>query len=100
MECPDLYYMQTNDGSFKWVLGASANGKTKNQPNTYAYWIGHFDGKHFTADHPEPQWLDYGLDWYAGVTFEDGSNSDDYKKRYAFAWMNNWNYADNTPTLQ
>lgn len=100
VECPDLYYMQTNDGSFKWVLGASANGKTKNQPTTYAYWIGHFDGNHFTADHPEPQWLDYGLDWYAGVTFEDGSNSDDYKKRYAFAWMNNWNYADNTPTLQ
>lgn len=100
VECPDLYLMQTNDGTFKWVLGASANGKSQNQPNTYAYWIGNFDGSQFTPDHMEPQWLDYGFDWYAGVTFEDGSNSNIYSKRYAFAWMNNWDYADNTPTLQ
>jgi len=100
VECPDLYLMQTNDGIFKWVLGVSANGKSQNQPNTYAYWIGNFDGSQFNADHIEPQWLDYGFDWYAGVTFEDGSNSNIYSKRYAFAWMNNWNYADNTPTKQ
>ncbi|QGQ44167.1 glycoside hydrolase family 32 protein [Metabacillus sediminilitoris] len=100
LECPDLYLMRANDGTLKWVLGVSANGKSIDQPNTYAYWTGYFDGKEFNPDQNEPQWLDYGFDWYGGVTFEDGKESDKYKKRYAFAWMNNWAYAHNTPTLQ
>jgi levanbiose-producing levanase len=54
----------------------------------------------FFPDYNEPQWLDYGFDWYGGVTFEDGKESDKYNKRFAFAWMNNWDYVHNTPTLQ
>ncbi|MCM3790698.1 glycoside hydrolase family 32 protein [Domibacillus indicus] len=100
IECPDLYMMRADDGTVKWVLGASANGKTAGKPNTYAYWIGTFDGKEFSPDHNEPQWLDYGFDWYGGVTFESGTESDKLTKRYALAWMNNWDYAHNTPTLQ
>ncbi len=100
LECPDLYQMRADDGALKWVLGVSANGSSTNQPNTYAYWIGDFDGKEFIAEQEEPQWLDYGFDWYGGVTFEDGIEKDKLKRRYAFAWMNNWAYAHNTPTLQ
>ncbi|PKG24727.1 glycoside hydrolase family 32 protein [Niallia nealsonii] len=100
VECPDLYLMRANDGTLKWVLGVSANGKSKAKPNTYAYWTGNFDGKQFFPDTSEPQWLDYGFDWYAGVTFEDGKTRDKYSKRYAFAWMNNWDYVHNTPTLK
>ncbi|HZH58692.1 MAG TPA: glycoside hydrolase family 32 protein, partial [Metabacillus sp.] len=100
LECPDLYAMQANDGAVKWVLGVSANGISTNQPNTYAYWVGHFDGKAFVADQHEPKWLDYGFDWYGGVTFEDGKNKNQLTKRYAFAWMNNWAYVHNTPTLE
>lgn len=100
MECPDLFITQANDGIYKWVLGASANGKVSGKPNTYAYWVGNYNGKEFAADQNEEQWLDYGFDWYAGVTFECGGDSEKITKRYAFAWMNNWDYSNNTPTLQ
>lgn len=100
VECPDLFMMRANDGTYKWVLGASANGKSSGKPNTYAYWIGNYNGKEFVADEIEPQWLDYGFDWYAGVTFENGNSSDKFTKRYALAWMNNWDYPNNTPTMQ
>ncbi|MDQ8738726.1 glycoside hydrolase family 32 protein [Paenibacillus sp. LHD-38] len=100
VECPDLYLMRADDGSLKWILGASANGKLIGKPNTYAYWTGSFNGKEFSADYKEPQWLDYGYDWYGAVTFEEGKGSDKYNYRYALAWMNNWDYPHNTPTLK
>ncbi|WP_100489681.1 glycoside hydrolase family 32 protein [Sporolactobacillus pectinivorans] len=100
VECPDLFIMRANNGTYKWVLGASANGKSSGRPNTYAYWTGNFDGKAFIADQSEPQWLDHGFDWYAGVTFESGNSSEKFSKRYALAWMNNWDYPNNTPTMQ
>ncbi|WP_241428135.1 glycoside hydrolase family 32 protein [Clostridium sp. DJ247] len=100
IECPDLFMMLANDGTYKWVLGASANGKSTDKPNTYAYWIGNYNGKEFVADESELQWLDYGFDWYAGVTFESGNSSDKFTKRYALAWMNNWDYPHNTPTVR
>ncbi|QGH36910.1 glycoside hydrolase family 32 protein [Gracilibacillus salitolerans] len=100
LECPDLFQLQTDDGSIKWVMGVSANGMEQGKPNTYAYWIGDFNGQTFTPDHKEPKWLDYGFDWYGGVTFEDGESRDKLNNRYALAWMNNWAYANNTPTLE
>lgn len=100
LECPDLYIMRADDGTLKWVLGVSGNGTSVGNPNTYAYWTGSFDGKVFTPDQEEPQWLDHGFDWYGGVTFEDGQANDKYVKRYAFAWMNNWAYVHNTPTMK
>ncbi|WP_411334313.1 glycoside hydrolase family 32 protein [Metabacillus indicus] len=99
LECPDLFRMRADDGTEKWVLGMSANGKETGKPNTYAYWIGSFDGKEFKPDHKEPEWLDYGFDWYGGVTFEQ-AEGDPLEKRFALAWMNNWAYADNTPTME
>lgn len=100
LECPDLYQLRADDGTLKWILGASANGKSTGQPNTYAYWIGDFDGEEFIPNQTEPQWLDYGFDWYGAVTFEDGVERDKYNHRYALAWMNNWDYANVTPTLE
>ncbi len=100
VECPDIFMIQANDGTYKWVLGASANGKASGNPNTYAYWVGNYNGKEFVADQAEEQWLDYGFDWYAGVTFESADSNDKFTKRYAFAWMNNWDYSNNTPTVQ
>lgn len=100
VECPDLYRLRADDGSLKWILGASANGKSIGKPNTYAYWTGSYNGKAFAPDYKEPQWLDYGFDWYGAVTFEDGKDRDKYNNRYALAWMNNWDYPHNTPTLK
>ncbi|MEH7120581.1 glycoside hydrolase family 32 protein [Neobacillus vireti] len=100
LECPDLYLMQANNGTIKWVLGVSANGKAIGQPNTYAYWTGSFNGLEFSPDQFEPKWLDYGFDWYGGVTFEDAKAIDPLKRRYALAWMNKWDYANNIPTMK
>ena len=85
----------------KWVLGVSANGKGSGLPNTYAYWTGSFDGSTFTADATDPQWLDHGWDWYGAVTFEkrDASGALDAAARYAIGWVNNWDYANTTPTI-
>ncbi|MDT0345066.1 glycoside hydrolase family 32 protein [Streptomyces sp. DSM 44938] len=100
-ECPDLFRITAADGTARWVLGASANGRAAGLPNTYAYWTGAFDGTTFTPDAPDPQWLDHGFDWYAAVTFDrhraDGSV--DPATRYAIGWMNNWAYAGITPTI-
>jgi levanbiose-producing levanase len=96
LECPDLFQIRADDGSTHWVLGLSANGMSVGTPNTYAYWTGSFDGAEFTPDSAPPQWLDQGFDWYAGATWEDPAAPLD--RRFGMAWMNNWAYADNTPT--
>ncbi|MGV9892610.1 glycoside hydrolase family 32 protein [Streptomyces sp. NPDC003395] len=101
LECPDLFRITADDGTRKWVLGASANGKGAGLPNTYAYWTGAFDGTAFTPDAAEPQWLDHGWDWYAAVTFDkrDARGRLDERTRYALGWLNNWDYAHTTPTI-
>ncbi|WP_406208603.1 glycoside hydrolase family 32 protein [Streptomyces sp. NBC_01017] len=101
LECPDLFRITADDGTAKWVLGVSANGKGSGLPNTYAYWTGSFDGTAFTADGADPQWLDHGWDWYAAVTFEKhrSDGSVDPSVRYAIGWLNNWDYANITPTI-
>jgi sucrose-6-phosphate hydrolase SacC (GH32 family) len=98
MECPDIYQIRGDDGTLKWVLGASANGKSAGLPNTYAYWVGAFNGSTFTAANSTPQWLDYGWDWYAGVTWPDQASTD-LSTRFGMGWMNNWDYPDDTPTF-
>lgn len=101
LECPDLFRITAGDGTVKWVLGVSANGKGSGLPNTYAYWTGSFDGTAFTADAADPQWLDHGWDWYAAVTFDkhQADGAVDPRTRYALGWLNNWDYANITPTI-
>ncbi len=96
IECPDLFQIRADDGSLKWVFGVSANGYATNEPATFAYWTGSFDGTSFAFDQDAPQWLDHGFDWYGAVTWEDPTAPLD--RRYAVGWMNNWDYAHSTPT--
>ncbi|WP_228479458.1 glycoside hydrolase family 32 protein [Microbacterium atlanticum] len=96
IECPDLFPIRADDGTLKWVFGVSANGYATDEPATFAYWTGSFDGTSFAFDHAAPQWLDHGFDWYGAVTWEDPAAPLD--RRYAVAWMNNWDYAHSTPT--
>lgn len=97
MECPDLYQIKANDGTWHWVLGASVQGDYSGKVNTFVYWTGSWDGTTFTRDVQDPQWLDYGWDWYAAVSWPDHDQPD--TTRYAIAWMNNWEYASrNVPT--
>ena len=62
---------------------------------------GHILVDQFTfADEPaqsatqRAHWLDYGRDFYAGVTF----NNVPRNRRIMIAWMNNWQYAGSIPT--
>lgn len=101
LECPDLFQLATEEGERKWVLGVSANGTRVGLPSTYAYWPGEFDGDSFAADFAEPEWLDHGFDWYGAVTWGkyDSTGRLDPQVRYAIAWLNHWDYPDNTPTV-
>ncbi|WP_255209260.1 glycoside hydrolase family 32 protein [Microbacterium oleivorans] len=101
LECPDIFRMTADDGTTRWILGVSANGKSRGLPATYAYWTGRFDGVSFVPDAAEPAWLDHGFDFYGAVTYEhrDASGQIDPTVRHALGWANFWDYPHNTPTL-
>lgn len=94
-ECPDLFPLAYN-GQTKWVLLVSINPGGPNGGSATQYFIGNFDGKTFKADSlPYPLWLDYGRDNYAGVTWNDAPDN----RRILIGWMNNWDYANQVPTV-
>jgi sucrose-6-phosphate hydrolase SacC (GH32 family) len=108
-ECPDLFPLPV-DGDpqhMKWVLTVNLNPGGPNGGSAGQYFIGHFDGVTFTSEttvaddstDPRPQlqrydWLDWGRDYYAAVSFNDAPD----KRRIMIAWMNNWDYAEAVPT--
>ncbi|WP_406054278.1 GH32 C-terminal domain-containing protein [Streptomyces sp. NBC_01077] len=62
---------------------------------------GHILADHFVAaDQPavssvqRADWVDYGKDYYAAVSWEDSPDG----KRHMIGWMNNWQYGNNIPT--
>ena len=84
-ECPDIFKLED-----KWVLILNTNpGGPVGGSGTH-FVIGDFDGKRF-VESDQPDFLDYGPDFYAAVTFNDAP------ERIAIAWMNNWNYAQDIP---
>lgn len=91
LECPDFFRMTADDGTRHWVLAASMDAWGAGLPMTYAYWVGDWDGTRFTTAATNPQWLDWGWDWYAAVTWPDPVEPE--SRRLALAWMNNWKYA-------
>nr|WP_321410440.1 glycoside hydrolase family 32 protein [uncultured Carboxylicivirga sp.] len=91
-ECPDLFPLKYN-GNTKWVMIINHGDKGPNGGSCTRYFIGDFDGNTFQQAQ-DARWLDYGTDFYAGVTF---SNVPDDKK-YLISWMSNWKYANQTPT--
>ncbi len=110
-ECPDLFELPVADeGSSKWVLlvnlcpGGVAGG------SGCQYFVGDFDGCTFTPDavrgvSTDPDlgvadpllrtydWLDFGRDCYAVVSFADAPDG----RRVVLGWMNNWDYAREIP---
>lgn len=101
LECPDLFQMSVEGDPSRttWVLGASANGEGHGRTTGLAYWTGTWDGARFTADTPDPSWLDAGADFYAAVTWDDPRQEETERlaRRYAISWMNNWAYAGDLP---
>lgn len=98
-ECPDLMELPVRGtGRTKWVLICNINPGGPFGGSAAQYFVGDFDGKTFTCDtKPEvTQWLDYGKDHYAAVSW---SNAPD-NRHTIIAWMSNWQYANNVPTRQ
>ena len=93
-ECPDLIKMKVgNSKEEKWVLIQNHGRKAPNGGSGTRYWVGDFDGKTFKNTQPSV-WMDYGTDFYAGVTFSNVPND----KILFIAWMSNWLYATKVPT--
>ncbi|MBI1932952.1 MAG: glycoside hydrolase family 32 protein [Ignavibacteriales bacterium] len=91
-ECPDLFKMKLGEEE-KWIMIVNHGGGAPNGGSGTRYFVGNFDGKVF-KNIQESIWLDYGTDFYAGVTFSNVPNN----KNVLIAWMSNWQYATKTPT--
>mgnify|MGYP002671761767 FL=1 len=98
-ECPDLMKMKVRGtDKEKWVLICNINPGGPFGGSATQYFIGDFDGHKFTCDSkPEvTKWMDYGKDHYATVTFDNAPDG----RHVAIAWMSNWQYANQVPTMQ
>ncbi|MBK8944797.1 MAG: glycoside hydrolase family 32 protein [Ignavibacteriae bacterium] len=91
-ECPDLFKMKVDDEE-KWILIVNHGNGAPNGGSGTRYFVGNFDGKTF-QNSQKSIWLDYGTDFYAGVTFSNVPEN----KNILIAWMSNWQYATKTPT--
>ena len=99
-ECPDLIELPVDGDPTKrkWVLIVSLNPGGPAGGSGMQYFVGDFDGKTFIRD-PDtagaaPRWLDYGADFYAGVTYNDAPGG----RKLLVGWMNNWLYGEKVPT--
>ena len=92
-ECPDLMKIGN-----KWVLICNINPGGPFGGSATQYFVGQFDGHKFTCESkPEvTKWLDYGKDHYATVSFYNAPDN----RRTVLAWMSNWQYANQVPTMQ
>ena len=104
-ECPDLFALKVQGTqAVKWVLLVSIDAGGPNGGSATQYFIGDFNGEHFTLDkefEKELQiaqnfWVDFGRDNYAGVTWSNAQTKREGK--YFVGWMSNWQYADKVPT--
>lgn len=101
-ECPDLFPLTSASGVKRWVLVCNINPGGPFGGSGTQYFVGQFDGHRFTVDNPDRYaggkalWLDYGKDHYAAVSFCNAPDA----RRTMLAWMSNWLYANQVPTMQ
>ena len=98
-ECPDLMNMKVRGtDQYKWMLLCNINPGGPFGGSATQYFVGQFDGHKFTCESaPEvTKWMDYGKDHYATVTFDNAPDG----RHVAMAWMSNWQYANQVPTMQ
>lgn len=98
-ECPDLMKLPVNGtGEAKWLLICNINPGGPFGGSATQYFVGSFDGHKFTCESKPDvtKWMDYGKDHYATVTFDNAPDN----RRVAIAWMSNWQYANQVPTMQ
>jgi fructan beta-fructosidase len=88
-EVPDLFELPF-EGETRWVLKVDIGTGALFGGSGGQCFVGWFDGTVFTAENNA--WLDHGKDFYAALSFANT------KRRLWLAWMNNWQYAQVTPT--
>lgn len=96
-ECPDIFELPVdNSNEKKWVITVSA-GHPQAGFLSMQYFVGDFDGKNFTADPlPYPLYMDFGKDFYAGITYNNLPNSK--TRTVMIGWINCWEYANLIPS--
>jgi fructan beta-fructosidase len=96
-ECPDLFRVKIEgSNNFKWVMLVSMNPGGPNGGSATQYFTGEFDGHKFVPEDKNVNWVDWGRDNYAGVTWSDIPDSDG--RRLFLGWMSNWDYATVVPS--
>lgn len=109
-ECPDIFELPVDGdpNNTRWVLIVNLNPGSIAGGSGSQYFVGDFDGTHFTAEAPaagstaegmpieEALWADFGKDFYAAVSWSDVPASDG--RRIWLGWMSNWQYANDIPT--
>lgn len=101
-ECPEIIPMTVEEtGERVWLLMVSINPGGANGGSGTFYFPGNWNGKAFTplreanfSPTDTVNWVDYGRDNYAGVTF---ANAPDNRNIF-MGWMSNWDYAQVVPT--
>ena len=94
-ECPDL--VKIDD---RYVLLVNLNPGGPFGGSATQYFIGDWDGKEFKCENDKCEngqmnWLDYGKDHYATVTWAYAPDN----RTVAIGWMSNWQYAQQVPTI-
>ena len=97
-ECPDLFELpiENRPGATRWVLDVDNGGGAVAGGSGGQYFVGHFDGTTFVAEHTDTRWVDYAKDFYAAISWSDVPEEDG--RRLWVGWLNNWLYAGEIPT--
>lgn len=102
-ECPDLFELPVEGGApgeKRWVLSINLGDNAVGGGSGGQYFVGDFDGARFTPVKgwpSEPQWMDYGADFYAAISWNDLPKND--PRRIWIGWANDWRYAEAIPTF-
>lgn len=92
VECPNLVRFDVEGGQ-KDVLFISINPGAPLGGSITGYFVGHWDGHRFTADHDDYIILDFAKDYYAAQWFAPIPG----KSPISIAWASNWQYAGDVP---
>lgn len=78
-----------------WVMFISINPGAPLGGSVTEYFLGDFNGTHFTPFTSQTRLLDFGKDFYAFQSFFNSPNGEDL---LGLAWASNWQYAQYAPT--
>lgn len=88
-ECPDLFELpvQGEPDRKLWALEVDMGSGSVAGGSGGEYFVGTFDGQQFRTLQ-QAQWVDYGRDFYAPVSWENIPDADG--RRIWIGWFNNW----------